>query len=1027
MKMRVQPRSKSRRIPLAMAVAAGSSALLAAALPTTAATLTWDADGTVNATFGGSQTWNTGSRWYDGSSDTVWTNGNIASFGGTAGDVTITSGTIITTSGMEFTTSGYNIKGANSAARLQVDAGSITIGSGLSVTLSVAFATGAAGNNIAKDGQGTLVLASTLGGSAGSGNFNINNGTVNLTATGGATNIAVTTLTIGDGTHAVGSVILDGSGGTSTDAVAAATVNINTDGVWIRSNSTDTIGNIGRLSGQTIGGGLLSFSSTATTTISGTNAITSGIFLNSGGNRDHHFVFLNASDSLDLGGVVTNTGTGSFTNIVGPVGSTMTFSGSASNVFARNTTVTGATLLLAKTGTAEALTGTNSGVATVNGGGTIKLIGRGEQIGETGGYSLALGGTGGTTVTGGTLDLNGFTETLDRGISAMSGNGVVKSTGGGGKLIWNTTLGSGTLAPSALTATGTGNEITIGELQLTTLASRNGGPTEATRRIIVSGASDTLLISSTISNYAGINSENGAAFGFNVLEKTGNGTLTLTGTNTYVGLTNISGGILSINQDRALGATPNVAITNISLSGGTLASTATLSLHANRNISMTAGNFDVAGGTTLSYGGVMTESTSNGANLKKTGLGELAIIGSNNVYGGVTNIAGGTLSVTSLTNGDGVAINTSTGLGSNLATVASTAGLTVGMYAGASGKIPAGITIAGIDNVNKVLTLSSGTGVTAGTLTATAFGSSSSLGYGPFADAGRLVLDSGRLRYAGSTAGTSNRAYTLTANGGGYDASGTNTAATMSITGNMTASATVGSQAFTLTGSNTGNNTIGGSIVNGGGTNTTSLVKSGAGKWILTGANTYSGGTTVSGGTLLANNATNSTGAGAVIVQSGGTLGGLGKVNGAVTAQSNGTVLAGDGSTGTTLTLASDLTMGANSVITLALGDAGAHSTLARTGGTWTFDANQSFTALDLSSLEANDTFDNVITGLAADPGTTASWHFTNAITGVFTYDGSGGVDLTITAVPEPATLSLLSLGAISLLRRRRRTVETVA
>ena len=58
-----------------------------------------------------------------------------------------------------------------------------------------------------------------------------------------------------------------------------------------------------------------------------------------------------------------------------------------------------------------------------------------------------------------------------------------------------------------------------------------------------------------------------------------------------------------------------------------------------------------------------------------------------------------------------------------------------------------------------------------------------------------------------------------------------------------------GVRTLTLGGSNTGANTFGG-IIGNNGANAVSLIKESAGKWILTGANTYSGTTTISGGIL---------------------------------------------------------------------------------------------------------------------------------------------------------------------------------
>lgn len=60
-----------------------------------------------------------------------------------------------------------------------------------------------------------------------------------------------------------------------------------------------------------------------------------------------------------------------------------------------------------------------------------------------------------------------------------------------------------------------------------------------------------------------------------------------------------------------------------------------------------------------------------------------------------------------------------------------------------------------------------------------------------------------------------------------------------------------GSRTLGLSGNNTGDNTIAGIIPNGPTGTVISLAKSGVGKWILSGANTYTGNTTVSNGTLV--------------------------------------------------------------------------------------------------------------------------------------------------------------------------------
>src|SRR5205823_2462107 len=142
--------------------------------------------------------------------------------------------------------------------------------------------------------------------------------------------------------------------------------------------------------------------------------------------------------------------------------------------------------------------------------------------------------------------------------------------------------------------------------------------------------------------------------------------------------------------------------------------------------------------------------------------------------------------------------------------------------------------------------------------------SASSIGKGSVAgSAADLVFGSGTLEYVGTTAASTDRLFTI------GDASGltaqinsnsTNAANTVSFT-NTGAIAFGGSGArqFTLAGINTGNNTFAPILGDGPG-GATSLAKFGPGSiWIITGANTYTGGTTVQVGTLTVN--------------SGGTLG----------------------------------------------------------------------------------------------------------------------------------------------------------
>ena len=214
-------------------------------------------------------------------------------------------------------------------------------------------------------------------------------------------------------------------------------------------------------------------------------------------------------------------------------------------------------------------------------------------------------------------------------------------------------------------------------------------------------------------------------------------------------------------------------------------------------------------------------------------------------------------------------------------------------------------------------------------------------------------------------------------------------------------------------GANHASTTFSGLIQEGGqnGGNRGSVIKIGTGTLRLSTANTYTDGTTVNnGGRLLANNSSGSaTGSGAVTVNNAGSvLGGTGTIAGPVTVRTSAALLGGDPVAASgSLKIANDLTLNSNSVIQLILGPSGAHSSLTRTGGTWTFAPNQVFTFLDLGAQPGF--YDNIITGLAGDPGGEASWAITNAgFTGTFTYDGAGNIDLNLTATAGPA-LQLVS------------------
>lgn len=152
-------------------------------------------------------------------------------------------------------------------------------------------------------------------------------------------------------------------------------------------------------------------------------------------------------------------------------------------------------------------------------------------------------------------------------------------------------------------------------------------------------------------NQAGSTIYGGTIDGNVVVHKKGAGELTFTPVtatgdtaagNGYRGGTILEAGKVAISQDSALGWTQNaVDADNVKFTGGTLRTTANLTLHANRGITLESagGTIETDASTTTQVAGVV----SGVGGLTKTGSGILQLNSAANNYRGDTNVAEGTL------------------------------------------------------------------------------------------------------------------------------------------------------------------------------------------------------------------------------------------------------------------------------------------------------------------------------------------------------------------------------------------------
>ncbi|AMW83886.1 autotransporter [Pseudomonas yamanorum] len=708
-------------------------------------------------------------------------------FGGAgAGYDASTGSTIPAGAGNNASGGGVGLNGAAGALTPASGGGGGGIGSNIT----------SAGNliNPVTGGAGGLSPSSAGAGGGGDGVVLSSGGTLNVAVTGGAGGQATSNAGGGGGgagvvdtstdTLTITKAVTGGAGGQAVHYAGGGG-----SGVWVTS-----AGNLAVTTGSVTGGtgGL----GAAAATITGGND-------NGGGGAG--VVFSAAGATLDVSGRVSGGNVNATTGGMGGIG------GAGVNILSGGVKVTveSGGSIVGGTGGSQA---GGAGFAAVGAGGTGSggTLGGVSFVGSAGGVGIAAAGGGNTIVTSGAIKggMAGATQANAITFSGIVGNNTLELLSG--YSFTGDVVAQGVLDPNHL----------------------------------VLGGDTSPAASFDVSRIGAAPGSNTTAYtGFKTFQKTGASTWTLTGTTTAVTPWTVSGGTLSVSSDGALGDTSG----DLTLDGGTLQNTDTFTTARNVDLTANGGTLDTAGAD-LTLSGVV----SGQGGLTKAGDGSLILTGENTYTGG-TSITAGTVQV-----GDGgttgsllgdVATSTGTTLAFDHSDPYAFGGVISG--AGALNQMGSGTLVLTGEN-----TYTGGTSITAGTVqvgdggttgslvgdVATSTGTTLAFDHSdPYAFGG-VISGAGALNQMGSgtlvltgentyTGGTSITAGTVQVGDGGTTGSLLGDVATS--TGTTLAFDHSDPYAF-------------GGVISGAG----ALNQMGSGTLVLTGANTYTGGTSITAGTV---------------------------------------------------------------------------------------------------------------------------------------------------------------------------------
>ncbi len=458
---------------------------------------------------------------------------------------------------------------------------------------------------------------------------------------------------------------------------------------------------------------------------------------------------------------------------------------------------------------------------------------------ETGTSSLTLGTA--------TLTVNTFATNEEGDTRSTRFNGKISGTGG--NLV---VKGSGTLF---FISVGNGASAYTGTTTIEKNARVQIGSSSANANEAFKGSGEFInngLITYIETGYSRVFANKISGEGKVAINFSGNITATLSGANTYTGGTTVSGATLKAGSSSAFGANAPM----------TVSAGATLDLGGNSN---SIGSLDgggiitntgasatltVTSSTNTTFSGVIKDgSASNLLSLTKAGAGTLTLSGTN-TFTGVTTLTAGTLSVATI-NAGGVAGNlgqASADAGNlvlNGGTLQYTATGTTASTNRAFTLMPGTMSTIEVTSASSVLTMSGASASTTGSLTKSGSGTLMLSGANSFS--GTTNITGGSLILANPLA---LQYSTLNLTNSGFSFGGLTEATLGGLSGSsalsLTNSATPSAGVVLRVGNNDSNTHYAGILSGVAG----SLMKVGAGTFMLSGDNTYGGGTTISGGTL---------------------------------------------------------------------------------------------------------------------------------------------------------------------------------